>query len=62
MIGEPLVGCWCKYTVYIICLSGIKICAFSNVPPVSDSAEEETTFLRVLYSVKIVPFGVVVTL
>ena len=35
----------------------ITFCAFSNVPPFSDLAEEETAVLRVLHSVKIGPFG-----
>ena len=43
-------------------LSGITFCAFLKLPPVSASDEEETTFLRVFYSVKIGQFGVVLPL
>ena len=44
------------------CMSGITFCAFSKVPPVSDSAEDETTVLRVLNSVRIGLFGVEIPL
>ena len=45
-----------------ICQSGIAFFAFLKVPPVSASAEEETTVLRVLYFSKIGPFEVGVNL
>ena len=46
-IGDPLAGCWYKKTVSRICQIDIKFCAFSKLPPVSASSEEETTVLRV---------------
>ena len=58
MVGETLVGCRCKKTVSRRCQSGITFFAFSKVPPISASAEEEIKVLRVFYSVKIGPFGV----
>ena len=61
-IGDTLVGCRCNNIFSIMCRSGIIFCAFLKVPPVSASAEEETTFFRVLRSVKIVKFVVGVPL
>ena len=51
------VGGWVKPSSWSVILVGTAFCPLCNIPPISASATDTTTCLRILHSVWIRPFS-----
>ena len=50
------VGGWVKPSSWSVILRGTAVCPLCNSPPISDSAADATTCLKILHSVWVGPF------